>query len=81
MPSLSNIIPSVENLELFNGTGLIPTLTYPQKDGLFFLKEAECLNGVIAKTHGGFNLLVNPFAKQQVSVESIRRLNELFNMA
>ena len=48
-----------DNLELFNGTNLVPTLTFPLKDGLFFLHEASCLNGLITKNHGETGLLVN----------------------
>jgi hypothetical protein len=62
------------NIELFNHTGLIPTLTYPDKNGLFFLHDAGCLNGVIEKTHGHTHLLINPFAQQQIDNDSLRQL-------
>jgi hypothetical protein len=68
---------AAEDSELFNDTNLVPTLTYPMKDGLFFLKESECLNGVIAKTHGYAHLLINPFAKQQLENESIMQLRKI----
>ena len=77
LPGLSNLIPTVANIELFNGTDLIPTLTYPLKDGLFFLKESACLNGIITKTHGKYNSFINPFAKHQLDINSIRQLKEL----
>jgi hypothetical protein len=48
-------------------------------NGLFLLKEAKCLNGVIAIVHDYPHLLINPFAKQQLGSESIRKLNELFH--
>jgi hypothetical protein len=67
------------NFGLFEGTNLIPTLTYPEKDGLFFLKEAECLNGIIAITLRQFHFLINPFAKKQLDSNSIRELKELFS--
>jgi hypothetical protein len=70
---------ALENPELFNGTDLIPTLTYPKRDGLFFLKETECLNGVIAITHGHAHFLINPFAKQQLDRDSIRKLDEVIS--
>jgi hypothetical protein len=68
---------AAENWELFNDTGLVPTLTYPAKNGLFFLNDAECLNGAIAKTHGNTHLLMNPFAGQQLDNESIRQLRRI----
>jgi hypothetical protein len=64
------------NWELFNGTDLVPELTYPQKNGLFFLNDAGCLNGVVAKTHGNTRLLLNPFAVQQLDNDSIRQLRK-----
>jgi hypothetical protein len=70
---------AARNLELFNGTGLIPTLTYPKKNGLFFLKEAKCLNGVIAKTHGHTHLLLNPFAEKQLDINLVRESNAVLS--
>ena len=60
-----------ENLGLFDGTDLVPALTFPLRDGLFFLHEASCLNGVITKNYGETGLLVNPFAKQQLGAGKI----------
>jgi hypothetical protein len=72
MHGFSNIMKRAsENLGLFNGTNLIPALTYPLRDGLFFLHEASCLNGVIAKNYGETGLLVNPFAKHQLGTNKI----------
>lgn len=67
---------AARNLELFNETDLVPTLTYPMKNGLFFLNDAGCLNGVVAKTHGNTRLLLNPFAGQQLDNDSIRQLRK-----
>jgi hypothetical protein len=78
MYGLSDITgKAVANWELFNDTDLVPTLTYPMKNGLFFLNEAECLNGVVSKTHGNTKLLLNPFAKHQLDTDSIRQLRAL----
>jgi hypothetical protein len=68
---------AARNLELFNNTDLVPTLTYPKKNGLFFLNDAGCLNGVVAKTHGKTHLLINPFAGQQLDNDSIRQLRRV----
>lgn len=64
----------LKNLELFNNTGIVPTFTYPKKDGLFFLKEATCLNGIIVKSHRRLHFLVNPFADPQIDIAIIRKL-------
>lgn len=53
--------------------------TYPQKGGLFSLKDAECLNGIITKIHEKYYSFINPFAKQQLSIESKNKIKELFN--
>lgn len=60
--------------ELFEDTGIVPTFTYPKKDGLFFLKETTCLNGIILKCHGRTHLLINPFADPQIDITTIRKL-------
>jgi hypothetical protein len=68
---------AARNMELFNDTDLVPTLRYPKKNGLFFLNDAGCLNGVVAKTHGNTHLLINPFAEQQLDNDSIRQLRRI----
>lgn len=62
------------NPELFNETELVPVLTYPRRNGLCFLKDAECINGVVSKTRGKTQLILNPFAGQQFDSDSIRQL-------
>jgi hypothetical protein len=70
------------NWELYNDSrlvpeGLVPTLLYPDKKGLFFLNDASCLCGVVGITLGdGMQLLINPFAEQQLDTKSIRQLQE-----
>jgi len=66
------------NLELFNNTGIVPTFTYPMKDGLFFLKDARCLNGILVKSHRKLHFLVNPFADPQIDNATLRKLRQLF---
>ena len=67
------------NSELFNNTGIVPTFTYPKKKGLFFLKDAECLNGVIVMTSDTLYLFVNPFADPQLDLMKFRKFREHFS--
>jgi hypothetical protein len=66
--------------EYFEGSNLVPQLRYPQKDGLYFLTEASCLNGIIARTHGNSYLLPNPFAEAQIDSDSFRQLKKAFTV-
>lgn len=68
----------LKNIELFNNTGLVPSFTYPNKDGLFFLKDARCLNGILLKSYGRMRFLLNPFAEPQLDITIVRKLRELF---
>lgn len=72
-----------EFYETFFGTkqfyGTRNEATCPQNGGLFYLKDAECLNGIITKIHGKYYSFINPCAKQQLSIESINKIKELFN--
>jgi hypothetical protein len=68
-----------KNPELFQGTDIVPMFTYPKKNGLFFLKEAECLNGLIVKAYGRTQFLLNPFANPQLDINIIRKLKNFFS--
>jgi len=68
----------MKNPELFYKTDIVPTFTYPRKDGLFFLKDAECLNGIVIRSHGQTRFLLNPFADPQLDIAIIRKLRDLF---
>jgi hypothetical protein len=46
-------------------------------NGLFHLKDAECVNGIVAKIHGRTDLFLNPSAERQLDNDSIRRLRAL----
>lgn len=52
---------------------------HKEEGGLFYLKDAECLNGIITKIHEKYYSFINPFAKQHLSVESKNKIKELFN--
>jgi hypothetical protein len=62
--------------ELFNDTGLVPTFRYPLKDGLFFLNEAKCLDGLVVRSFSKQYFLVNPFSEPQLQLNTIRTLKE-----
>jgi hypothetical protein len=66
-----------KNGELLNETGLVPTFTYPLKDGLFFLKEAKCLAGLLIRRFGIQHFLANPFADHQLKSDTIRTLKRV----
>jgi len=68
----------LKNPELFNNTDIVPEFTYPKKDGLFFLKDAKCLNGIIIKSRGRTSFLLNPFADPQLDINIIRKLKNFF---
>jgi hypothetical protein len=62
--------------ELFDNTGLVPKLHYPMKDGLFFLNEAKCLDGLVVRSFSKQYFLVNPFSEPQLQLNTIRILRE-----
>jgi hypothetical protein len=70
-----------KNPELFNDTGLVPSFTYPEKDGLFFLNEANCLDGLIVKSFTKQYFLPNPFSAPQLRFDTMRILRKSFNSA
>ncbi len=66
--------------EYFEGSNLVPQLRYPLKDGLYFLAEASCINGIVVRRHGNCNLFPNPFAENQIDSNSLSQLKKLFNV-
>jgi hypothetical protein len=68
-----------KNRELVHHTGLIPSFHYPEKDGLFFLDEASCLDGVIIRSFTKQYFLANPFSSPQLRFDTLRTLKRLFN--
>jgi len=68
-----------KNPGLFDDTNLIPCLTYPKKDGLFFNEEFKILNGVIGIKGNKSLLLINPFARDQLDILIIKKLKEVIN--
>lgn len=70
----------MSSVEYFEGSDLVPQLRYPQKDGLYFLTEASCLNGIIVRTKGNSILLPNPFAENQIDSDSLRQLKRMFKV-
>jgi len=72
-----------KNGEVFNNTGLVPRLTYPLKDGLFFLNEAKCLQGLIinARPFRKQYFLINPFSAPQLKLDTIRTLKRYLDSA
>jgi len=70
-----------KNPELFNDTRLVPTFTYPERDGLFFLNEAKCLDGLVIRSFSKQYFLANPFSAPQLKFDTIRTLRRLLNSA
>jgi hypothetical protein len=53
---------------------------HPKKNGLFFLKDAECLNGMMVKSYGRTQFLLTPFANPQLDINIISaRIKVLFD--
>lgn len=61
-----------KNHELVYDTGLVPRFIYPEKDGLFFLDEANCLDGLIVKSFTKQYFLPNPFSTPQLKFDTLR---------
>jgi len=69
----------MKNPELFNYTDVVPSFTYPKKNGLFFLKDTKCLNGMIVESRGRTHFFLNPFADPQLDLAIIRKLRDFFS--
>lgn len=46
-------------------------------EGLFYLEDAKCLNGVIALIHGNVDLFLNPNVKKKLDGNSVAELKDL----
>lgn len=59
--------------------GSFETVLCDNKKGIFSLKDAECLTGIIAIIHGHTDLFLNPHVKQHLDGNSITQLKDLLS--
>lgn len=64
----------VRDMNVFHEYNLLPTLTYRERNGLFWRDDANILNGVLVFMRNEKKIFVNPFVNDELYVSNLKQL-------